>query len=126
MRTARPSAACAPGVAAAEGVHGGVALGLRHVGVNGGDGGALEGELAGQLARALLALHEDHDGRAHAVAQQLADKLKQPFTIDNKPGGSYAIGTVDLVKSPPDGYTLAYGNVQVGFNNLKLKQLRGV
>jgi tripartite-type tricarboxylate transporter receptor subunit TctC len=33
------------------------------------------------------------------------------IVIDNKPGGSYVIGTMDLVKSAPDGYTLAYGNV---------------
>ena len=34
-----------------------------------------------------------------------------PIVIDNKPGGSYTIGTMDLVHSAPDGYTLAYGNV---------------
>jgi tripartite-type tricarboxylate transporter receptor subunit TctC len=46
-----------------------------------------------------------------ALATQLSVQMGVPFIIDNKPGGSYTIGTMDLVRSPPDGYTLAYGNV---------------
>src|SRR5512141_57494 len=46
-----------------------------------------------------------------ALAAQLSQQMGVAFVIDNKPGGSYVIGTMDLVKSAPDGYTLAYGNV---------------
>ncbi len=46
-----------------------------------------------------------------ALAAQLSTQMGVPFVIDNKPGGSYVIGTMDLVNSPPDGYTLAYGNI---------------
>jgi tripartite-type tricarboxylate transporter receptor subunit TctC len=46
-----------------------------------------------------------------ALAAQLSVQMGVAFVIDNKPGGSYTIGTMDLVRSPPDGYTLAYGNV---------------
>jgi tripartite-type tricarboxylate transporter receptor subunit TctC len=46
-----------------------------------------------------------------ALGQQLALQLGVPVVIDNKPGGSYIIGTMDVVRAPADGYTLAYGNV---------------
>ena len=46
-----------------------------------------------------------------ALAQQLSQQMGVPIVIDNKPGGSYTIGTMELVRAPPDGYTLAYGNV---------------
>src|SRR5260221_385390 len=46
-----------------------------------------------------------------ALATQLSQQMGVAVVIDNKPGGSYLIGTMDLVHSPPDGYTLAYGNV---------------
>ena len=46
-----------------------------------------------------------------AMSTQLSQQLGVPIVIDNKPGGSYVIGTMDLVRSPADGYTLAYGNV---------------
>ncbi|NDP40736.1 MAG: tripartite tricarboxylate transporter substrate binding protein [Rhodoferax sp.] len=45
------------------------------------------------------------------LALQLSQQMGVPLVIDNKPGGSYTIGTMDLAKSPADGYTLAYGNV---------------
>ncbi|MDF3836635.1 tripartite tricarboxylate transporter substrate binding protein [Cupriavidus basilensis] len=51
------------------------------------------------------------DALMRALAPQLAQQLGVPIVIDNKPGGSYVIGTMDLVKSAPDGYTLAYGNI---------------
>ena len=51
------------------------------------------------------------DALMRALAHQLSQQMGVPIVIDNKPGGSYTIGTMDLVKSAPDGYTLAYGNV---------------
>lgn len=46
-----------------------------------------------------------------ALANQLSQQMGVPIVVDNKPGGSYTIGTMELVRSPADGYTLAYGNV---------------
>ena len=46
-----------------------------------------------------------------ALSDQLSKQMGVPFVIDNKPGGSYTIGTMELVSSAPDGYTLAYGNI---------------
>ncbi len=51
------------------------------------------------------------DALMRSLGQQLSLQLGVPVVIDNKPGGSYVIGTLDLVKAAPDGYTLAYGNV---------------
>ena len=46
-----------------------------------------------------------------ALANQMSAQMGVPFVIDNKPGGSYVIGTMELVRAPADGYTLAYGNI---------------
>ena len=51
------------------------------------------------------------DALMRALGPQLAQQLGVPIVIDNKPGGSYVIGTMELVRSAPDGYTLAYGNI---------------
>lgn len=51
------------------------------------------------------------DALMRALGQQLSQQMGVPIVIDNKPGASYVIGTMDLVHSAPDGYTLAYGNV---------------
>jgi tripartite-type tricarboxylate transporter receptor subunit TctC len=40
------------------------------------------------------------------VAQKLSDALKQSFVVENRPGASTMIGTEQVAKAPPDGYTL--------------------
>ena len=60
---------------------------------------------------------------ARSVGQQLADKLKQSFVIDNKPGGGN-IGTEFVVRAPPDGYTLIVNTVgPMAVNPTRYKKL---
>jgi tripartite-type tricarboxylate transporter receptor subunit TctC len=40
------------------------------------------------------------------LGQQLSERFKQSFVIENRPGASGIIGTGEVAKSPPDGYTL--------------------
>jgi len=46
------------------------------------------------------------DNYARFIAQRLSTELKQPFVVDDKPGGGSIIGTDIVAKSPADGYTL--------------------
>jgi len=45
------------------------------------------------------------------LVQQMSQQMGQPFVVENKPGASYVLGTMDIVKAAPDGYTLGYGNI---------------
>ena len=45
---------------------------------------------------------------ARKFAEKLQDRLKQPFLIENKPGAAGMIGSEQVAKSAPDGYTLTY------------------
>jgi tripartite-type tricarboxylate transporter receptor subunit TctC len=40
------------------------------------------------------------------LGEKLADSLKQPFVVDNRPGASNTIAADITAKSPPDGHTL--------------------
>ncbi len=46
------------------------------------------------------------DGPTRVVAQELGKRLKQQVIIDNKPGAGATIGSGDVAKAAPDGYTL--------------------
>ena len=45
------------------------------------------------------------------LTQQLSAQMNVPFVVENKPGASFVLGTMDIVKAPPDGYTIGYGNL---------------
>ncbi|MFZ3357373.1 MAG: tripartite tricarboxylate transporter substrate binding protein [Xanthobacteraceae bacterium] len=46
-------------------------------------------------------------GRVYA--QELGAQLGQPVVVDNRPGAMTLVGTEDLVRADPDGYTLMIG-----------------
>src|SRR5258708_12316713 len=43
---------------------------------------------------------------ARVIADRLAQKLGQPFVVEDKPGASGNLGTDAVAKAEPDGYTL--------------------
>lgn len=46
------------------------------------------------------------DVYARAVAQQLAQGMRQPFVVENRPGAGAIVGTTEAARAEPDGYTL--------------------
>jgi tripartite-type tricarboxylate transporter receptor subunit TctC len=51
------------------------------------------------------------DTVSRVVADKLSARLGQPVTVDNRPGAGATIGAAELVKSPPDGYTVMIGSM---------------
>ena len=50
------------------------------------------------------------DLAARIVMKKLSDKLGQPIVVENKPGAGGALAYTELLRSKPDGYTLATGS----------------
>ncbi|MFJ5383462.1 Bug family tripartite tricarboxylate transporter substrate binding protein [Cupriavidus sp. CER94] len=64
------------------------------------------------------------DMLARAVSQQLAQRFKQSFVVDNRPGAGGNIGTEFVVRSPADGYTMLVNSVgPISINQTLYKKL---
>ena len=42
---------------------------------------------------------------------EMSRNMGATFVVENKPGASFVLGTMDIVRAPADGYTLGYGNI---------------
>lgn len=56
------------------------------------------------------------DIAGRVAAQALSDVLGQTFVVDNRPGAGSLLGAEIVAKSPPNGYTLLFGNISLAFN----------
>jgi tripartite-type tricarboxylate transporter receptor subunit TctC len=45
------------------------------------------------------------------MTNELSKQMGVSIVVDNKPGASFTIGTAEIARSAPDGYTLGYGNI---------------
>jgi tripartite-type tricarboxylate transporter receptor subunit TctC len=63
------------------------------------------------------------DNITRVVGTQLSLRLKQPVIVDNRPGANANIGTENVVRSAPDGYTLLMGATYLGFNRATVKSV---
>lgn len=54
------------------------------------------------------------------ISQKLAEVLKQPVVVENKPGAAGAVGAGFVAKSKPDGYTLFGGTISTHAINASL------
>ena len=50
------------------------------------------------------------------MCQWLAERLGQPFIVENKPGAATNIASQTVINSPPDGYTLLYAGTSAAVN----------
>lgn len=49
------------------------------------------------------------DASARLFAKAMADKLGQPFIVDNRAGAAGTVGSAFVARAAPDGYTLLWG-----------------
>ena len=63
------------------------------------------------------------DTVARLIGQSLAERLVQPFVMENRPGAGGNIGTEVVVRAEPDGYTLLLVNLSNAINTTLYKKL---
>ena len=63
----------------------------------------------------------DTDAMARLYAEKLTTRLGQPVVVENKPGASGVIGSAQVSKSAPDGYTLLLAPSTFSIAQLVLK-----
>ena len=51
---------------------------------------------------------------ARIVCEQLTERLRAPFVVENRPGAGGTIGSDLLAKAPPDGYALGRAGASRG------------
>ena len=66
------------------------------------------------------------DLMGRVMAEGLSKKWRYPITVVNKPGGNTIIGTNDVMRASPDGYTILVdspgsSSMQVGMKDLPYK-----
>lgn len=50
------------------------------------------------------------------IAEHMARKLGQPVVVENRPGASTVLGTAQVARSAPDGYTLIFATDAIAVN----------
>ena len=57
------------------------------------------------------------DVLARVISEPLGKQLGQPVVVENKGGAGGAVGTMDVVKAKPDGYTLVMVSPSITASN---------
>ena len=63
---------------------------------------------------------------ARLIGQALAERLGQPFVIENRPGAATNLATEVVTYAPADGYTLLLADGSTLYNNLNFNFIRDI